>query len=586
MFKLFSYFGKKEWLYFGASLLLVVAQALLDLKLPDYMSSITALVQTEGSEMSAIWAEGGKMLLCALLSLLAAFATGYCASFVGASFARILRKKQFDRIEEYGLAEIKKFSISSLITRVTNDIVQVQMFLIRGIQLAVKAPVLAVIAITKINGKGDAFAIIAAIGVAIVMTTIVLLIVLVLPKFKIYQTLVDNLNRVTREGLTGVRVVRAYNAEAYQETKFEKSNKDITDTGIFIDRAMGFISPVISTVMAGMSLAIYWVGAILINEAGMMDKITIFSDTVVFTSYAVQVISAFLILVFVFIMYPRASVSYKRIDEVLSLESSIKSGTVKSDKTEEKGIVQFENVSFRYPDADECVIKNITFTAHPGETIAIIGSTGSGKSTIVNLLPRFYDVTEGKILIDGNDIRDLDLKYLRSKIGYVSQKAFLMKGTIAENITFGEKNGQKIQKSAVSKAIKIAQAEEFVNKMEKNIDSDIAQSGTNISGGQKQRLSIARALARDSEIYIFDDTFSALDYRTDKILRDALNKYTKHATKFIVAQRIGTIREADQILVIEQGKCVGIGKHEELLKNCKVYREIAESQLTKEELGE
>lgn len=569
---------------FILSLVFIVAQVFLDLKLPDYMSNITTMVQTAGSEISEILLEGGKMIACALLSLLAAFATGYCASYVGASFARTIREREFRRIEEYGMAEIKKFSISSLITRMTNDVMQVNMFLIRGIQMAVKAPVLAIVAIAKISGKGSEFSIITVIAVAIIVATIVFLMTTVIPKFKIFQTLVDNLNRVTREGLTGVRVVRAYNAEDYEERKFKKSNDDITDTGIFIDKRMAIISPVITTVLSGISLAIYWVGATLINEAGAMDKIGIFSDMVVFTSYAVQVISAFLLLVVVFIMYPRASVSYKRIDEILSLETSIRSGDIREDACSEQGIIQFENVSFKYPDADEYMIRNITFTAHPGETVAFIGSTGSGKSTIVNLIPRFYDVTEGKILVDGVDVRDYDLAYLRDKIGYISQKAFMFKGTILDNITFGAKDGKKPTEKSIKQALEVSQSSEFVDRLVEKENTDLAQGGTNVSGGQKQRLSIARAIARDPEIYIFDDTFSALDYKTDKILRKALDKNTKKATKLIVAQRIGTIRDADQIIVIDDGECVGIGKHEDLMKNCKVYKEIALSQLSKEEL--
>ena len=583
---MFKCFGKKEWTYFAVSILFILAQVWLDLKLPDYMSEITKLVQTEGSAMSDIWQQGAMMILCALGSLACAFVTGYCASFVGASFARNLRGKVYHKIESFSMAEIKKFSIPSLVTRCTNDIRQVQMFVIMGIQMAVKAPFMAAIAITKIANKGAEFSIITVIGVSIVVITIAILIVLVLPKFKIMQTLTDNLNRITRESLTGVRVVRAYNAESYQEKKFAKANNELTSTGMFAQRAMAVLSPTISAVMSGLSLAIYWVGAILINEAELTSKIEIFSNTVVFSSYAIQVITAFMLMVVVFIMYPRASVSMKRINEVLDTEASIKDGSIDHDVNDIKGKVEFKHVSFKYPDADDYVIKDITFTAEPGETVAFIGSTGSGKSTVVNLIPRFYDSTEGEVLVDDINIKDMNLAYLHNKIGYISQKAFMFKGTVNKNVAFGDKNGQKPTKDEIKKAIKIAQGQSFVEDMPEQYKSEIAQGGTNISGGQKQRLSIARAIARSPEIYIFDDSFSALDYKTDKLLRQELNKSTKNATKLIVAQRIGTIKEADKIVVLENGECVGIGKHQDLLKKCKVYREIAYSQLSAKELGE
>ena len=584
MFKILKNLTKKEVIFIIIAIVLIVGQVFLELKMPDYMSEITKLVQTEGSNMSEIIKYGVYMLLCSFGSLITAVATGYFASFVGVSFEKNLRKKVFDKVQNFGMEEIKNFSISSLITRSTNDVTRIKMLLVMGIQMLVKAPIMAVMAIIKILGKEWQFSIITAVGVVIVICLNMFLIIIAIPKFKKVQKLTDNLNGITRESLTGVRVVRAYNAEEYQENKFGKANTELTDTNMFVQKIMAIMSPTMSTVMSGLSLAIYWVGAVLINNAIGPDKITIFSNMVVFSSYAVQVIMSFMMLTMLFIIYPRAQVSVNRINEVLDTEEKIKYGKVNKDKNNLKGVVEFKNVSFKYPDAEEYILENINFKANKGETVAFIGSTGSGKSTLINLIPRFYDATEGEILIDGINVKELDEKYLNDKIGYVSQKAVLFKGSIKSNISFGKMKGKKVSDKNIDKALDISQSKEFVEKMQDGVNSEIAQGGTNVSGGQKQRLSIARAIAREPEIYIFDDTFSALDYKTDYVLRKELNQKTKDSTKFIVAQRIGTIKDADQIVVLDEGKVAGIGNHKELLKTCKVYQEIAESQLSKEEI--
>ncbi len=583
MFKLFKNFTKKDYLLIFISFIFILVQVWLDLKLPDYMSEITKLVQTEGSKMSAILENGGYMLLCAFGSLLSAILVGYISSNVSASFSKTIRKKLFNKVENLGIAEVKNFSTSSLITRTTNDITQIQMFISMGLQLLIKAPVTAIWAVTKILNKNIAWSAVTAIAVIILLVTILALMSIVMPRFKRVQKLTDKLNGVTRENLTGIRVVRAFNAEKYQEDKFSKVNNELTNTQLFNQKAFAIMQPVMYLVMYFLTLSIYFIGADLINKAMMSDKLSLFSDMVVFSSYSMQVIMSFLMLAMIFMMLPRASVSAKRINEVLDTELSIKDGEFNGN-TKETGTVEFKNVSFKYPDAEEYLLKDISFKANKGETVAFIGSTGSGKSSLINLIPRFYDATDGEVLVDGVDVKEYKQESLRNKISYVPQKATLFHGTVSSNVSFGDNGKGKIKAKKIEEAVRVAQAEEFVSKMDKTYDAAIAQGGTNVSGGQKQRLSIARAVARDPEIYIFDDSFSALDYKTDYILRKELKNYTKDATSLIVAQRIGTIMNADKILVLDNGKCVGMGTHKELLKTCDVYKQIALSQLSKEEL--
>ena len=583
MFKLFKNFTKKDYLLIFISFIFILVQVWLDLKLPDYMSEITKLVQTEGSKMSAILENGGYMLLCAFGSLLSAILVGYISSNVSASFSKTIRKKLFNKVENLGVAEVKNFSTSSLITRTTNDITQIQMFISMGLQLLIKAPVTAIWAVTKILNKNIAWSAVTALAVIILLVTILALMSIVMPRFKRVQKLTDKLNGVTRENLTGIRVVRAFNAEKYQEDKFSKVNNELTNTQLFNQKAFAIMQPVMYLVMYFLTLSIYFIGADLINKAMMSDKLSLFSDMVVFSSYSMQVIMSFLMLAMILMMLPRASVSAKRINEVLDTELSIKDGKFNGN-TKETGTVEFKNVSFKYPDAEEYLLKDISFKANKGETVAFIGSTGSGKSSLINLIPRFYDATDGEVLVDGVDVKEYKQESLRNKISYVPQKAILFHGTVSSNVSFGDNGKGKIKPKKIEEAVRVAQAEEFVSKMDKTYDAAIAQGGTNVSGGQKQRLSIARAVARDPEIYIFDDSFSALDYKTDYILRKELKNYTKDATSLIVAQRIGTIMNADKILVLDNGKCVGMGTHKELLKTCDVYKQIALSQLSKEEL--
>ena len=584
MLKLLKNLNKKDWLYAIICAILVVFQVWLELKMPDYMSTITQLVQTKGASIYDILREGGYMLLCALGSLVSAIIVGYFASNIAASFSMKTRKQVFTKVESLGMEEIKKFSTSSLITRTTNDITQIQMLIAMGLQLMIKAPITAVWAVTKILGKSIEWSAITAVAVVILLLTIIALMIIVVPKFKIVQSLIDKINTVTRENLTGIRVVRAFNAEKYQEDKFAEVNNKLTNQQLFNQKSFNILNPIMYLVMYFLTLAIYFVGALLIKDAGMGDKIVLFGDMIVFSSYAMQVIMSFLMLAMIFMMVPRASVSAKRINEVLDTEVTIKEGVVTSNNNSIKGTVEFKNVSFKYPDADEYILENISFTANTGETLAFIGSTGSGKSTLINLIPRFYDVTDGEILINGINVKDYNEEYLNTIIGYVPQKAVMFSGTVESNIAYGTGKNGKPNKKKIADAIKVSQAYEFVSKLDKKEKSHIAQGGTNVSGGQKQRLSIARTIAREPEIYIFDDSFSALDYKTDAILRKELKKYTKDATNLIVAQRIGTIMHADKIIVLDKGKCVSIGTHEELMKKCKVYKEIALSQVTKEEL--
>lgn len=575
---------KKDWLYVFISLIFIVVQVWLDLKLPDYMSKITTLVQTEGSAMSEIWVQGGYMLLCALGSLAAAVVTGFLASQIGSNFSRSLRSAMFTKVDSFSMEEINKFSTSSLITRSTNDVMQIQRLVTLGLQMIIKAPIMAVWAICKIWDKSLEWSLTTGGAVLILIVTILILILFVMPKFKKMQILTDNLTRVTRENLTGLRVVRAYNAESYQEEKFEKANVELTDTQVFTSRSMSILMPVMSLISSGLTLVIYWIGAYLIDAASIMDKLPIFSDMVVFTSYAMQVIMSFMMLTMLFIMLPRSVVSAKRINEVLDTSPTIIYGDRTEGKSGLTGEVTFNNVSFKYPGATDYVLKNINFTVHKGETIAFIGSTGSGKTTLINLVPRFYDATDGEILIDGVNIKEYSDKELHSKIGYVPQKSVMFKGTVRSNVAYGEGHESSFTEDEVKKAVSIAQATEFVEKMDDTYDASISQGGTNISGGQKQRLSIARAICRKPEIYIFDDSFSALDYKTDRVLRSAIKKETGGVTNMIVAQRIGTIMDADLIIVLDEGRIAGAGTHRELLKSCAVYQEIARSQLSKEEL--
>lgn len=584
MFKLLKKLRKKDLLLILVCAGLIVFQVWLDLKLPDYMSEITQLVQTEGNTMAEILTAGGKMLLCAFGSLAAAVIVGFFASYIAATFSKIIRKDIFEKVENFSEGEVKKFSTSSLITRTTNDVSQIEMLVAMGLQLIIKAPITAIWAVSKILGKSLTWSAVIGGGVLILLLTLTFLMIVVLPKFKIVQKLLDKINGITRENLTGIRVVRAFNAEDYQEKKFEETNSKLTKIQLFNQRTFGIIQPIMYLIMYFSTLAIYFIGAYVIDASLMSDKITIFGDMVVFSSYGMQVIMSFLMLAMIFIMYPRAAISADRINEVLDEDFAIKDGSVTKSDPKLTGTVEFKDVSFKYPDADEYILKDITFKAEKGETIAFIGSTGSGKSTLINLIPRFYDVTDGEIIIDGVNVKDYKLEYLHNKIGYIPQKAVIFSGSVSENVSYGESN-KKITKEDVVKAIEVAQGKEFVESMPDKYDSYLAQRGTNISGGQKQRISIARAIARRPEIYIFDDSFSALDYKTDFTLRRELKKYTKDATTFIVAQRIGTIMNADKIIVLDQGTCVGMGTHEELLKNCDVYKEIALSQLSEEELN-
>ena len=584
MFKLIKNFTKREWLLALMCLVLVVTQVWLELKMPDYMSEITKLVQTEGSQMKDILINGGYMLACALGSLIAAVITGYITSRISSNFSKTIRKKLFNKVEDLATQEVKQFSTSSLITRTTNDVTQIEMLIAMGLQLLIKAPITAVWAVTKILNKSWQWSAITAVAVAILMSTIAVLMVIVLPRFKKVQKLIDKLNGVTRENLTGIRVVRAFNAEQYQEEKFDKANNNLTNQQLFNQKVFAVMQPMMYIIMYMVTLSIYYVGAYLIKDAGMADKIQLFGDMVVFSSYAMQVIMSFLMLAMIFMMLPRAQVSANRINEVLDTEISIKDGKINTKTNNEVGTVEFKNVSFKYPDADEYLLKDISFKANKGDTVAFIGSTGSGKSTLINLIPRFYDATEGEVLVDGINVKEYTQEFLHDKVGYVPQKAVMFNGTVKSNISYGDNGKEKPTNEQIKKAIEVAQGTEFVEKMDGQYDAHMAQGGTNVSGGQKQRLSIARAIARNPEIYIFDDSFSALDYKTDSVLRKELKKYTSDATSLIVAQRIGTIMNADQIVVLDNGVIVGKGTHKELLKTCEVYKQIALSQLSKEEL--
>jgi len=588
MLRILKHLRWKEWLLVAACVVLIVGQVQLDLALPDYMSEITRLVQTEGSQMSDILLAGGKMLLCALGSMLLTVCTTFFTAQIASRFSARLRGEMYRKVVGFSNEEINRFSTASLITRTTNDISQLQMFFSFGMQSLIKAPIMAFIAVGKISTKSWEWSLLTGGVIAFVCVLLVFIMFYAVPRMKKMQTLTDNLNRITRENLTGLQVVRAYNAESYQEGKFAKANEEMTRNSQQANIAMSVMNPGMNLAMNGLTLGIYWIGAALISAiavtspAAMMERIGLFSDMVVFMQYAMQVIMAFLMLVMIFVMLPRVTVSAGRVNEVLDTKARIVDGKETQGKPGMKGEIEFRDVSFRYPDADGDAIHHISFTAHHGQTVALIGATGCGKSSIINLIPRLYDATSGQVLVDGVDVRDYTQDALRSKIGFVPQKAFLFSGTVSSNVGYGEDNASG---AAIRKAVAIAQAAEFVESPEVGYSGTVAQGGSNFSGGQKQRLSIARAVARDPEILVFDDSFSALDYKTDRALRQALRQQTGGTTNIIVAQRIGTIRDADCILVIEDGAIVGKGTHRELMESCKVYQEIAYSQLSKEELA-
>lgn len=588
MLRILKHLRWKEWLLVAACVVLIVGQVQLDLALPDYMSEITRLVQTEGSQMSDILLAGGKMLLCALGSMLLTVCTTFFTAQIASRFSARLRGEMYRKVVGFSNEEINRFSTASLITRTTNDISQLQMFFSFGMQSLIKAPIMAFIAVGKISTKSWEWSLLTGGVIAFVCVLLVFIMLYAVPRMKKMQALTDNLNRITRENLTGLQVVRAYNAENYQEGKFAKANEEMTRNSQQANIAMSVMNPGMNLAMNGLTLGIYWIGAALISAiavtspTAMMERIGLFSDMVVFMQYAMQVIMAFLMLVMIFVMLPRVTVSASRVNEVLDTKARIVDGKETQGKPGMKGEIEFRDVSFRYPDADGDTIHHISFTAHHGQTVALIGATGCGKSSIINLIPRLYDATSGQVLVDGVDVRDYTQDALRSKIGFVPQKAFLFSGTVSSNVGYGEDNASG---AAIRKAVAVAQAAEFVESPEVGYSGTVAQGGSNFSGGQKQRLSIARAVARDPEILVFDDSFSALDYKTDHALRQALREQTSGTTNIIVAQRIGTIRDADCILVIEDGAIVGKGTHRELMENCKVYQEIAHSQLSKEELA-
>lgn len=586
MFKLLKKLPTHDWLYVVICIGLIAAQVWLDITMPGYMNEITVLVETPGSAMSEVLQAGGMMMLCALGSLLGAVITSVFSARFGSDLAYSLRNAMFYKVQSFSMEEIGRFSTASLITRSTNDIQQVLMFIVMGMQMLIKAPLTAGWAIVKIADKQWQWTFSVAVAVVILLVVVGICISLTMPKFKMMQKLTDDLNRVTRENLTGLRVVRAYNAEGYQEAKFEGANDALTRTQLFTQRTMAFMMPSMQLLMSGLSLAVYWIGAYLLAQAAdPVGRIALFGDMMVFTQYGMQVVMSFMMLVMVFMVLPRASVSAKRINEVLDTEPTIHNGSKLDGENGVTGEVVFKNVSFSYPDAEEAVLRDISFTAKKGETVAFIGSTGCGKSTVINLVPRFYDVTEGQILIDGVDVREYDEHALRNKIAYVSQRATLFSGTIRSNVAYGDNGKPAPTEQELADAVETAQAKDFVEKLEDGYDGFVAQGGANFSGGQKQRLSIARAIARKAEIIIFDDSFSALDYKTDRALRKALDEKCADTTRLIVAQRIGTIRDADRIIVLDEGRIVGMGKHEELMQNCEVYRQIALSQLSKEELA-
>ena len=582
MYKLLKYTTKKERFYAVIALVFVIFGVWLDLKLPDYMREITQLVQTQGSQLGDVLNAGGKMIICALLSAGTTIVVGYTVAKVAAGFAKTLRKKVYCKTIDFGKEEISKFSNASLITRTTNDVMQIQMFIAMGLQAIARAPIMAAWAAFKIAGKNWQWTIATVVSVIILIMVMTTISCLVIPRFKVMQKLTDNLNKTSRENIVGIRVVHAYNAETYQQNKFKLANNELTNTQLFTTRSMSFLFPTVGLIMSGLTLAIYTIGVLIITDAAVPARLPLFSDMVVFSSYAMQIIMSFMMITVAFFIGPRAFVAAGRINEVLDTKIAIVPGKKTTVDYAKTGTVEFKNVTFKYPDAEHAVLRNISFSAKKGETIAIIGSTGSGKSSLVQLIPRLFDCTSGEILVDGENVCELDEHFLRKIVGYIPQKPFLFKGTIKSNITYGE--DEQPDDLKIEKALMISQANDFVKGLDKGLNSVVAQSGSNLSGGQRQRISIARAIYKSPEIFIFDDSFSALDYKTDSAVREALSRELVSATKIIVAQRIGTIMDADQILVIDDGHIVGHGKHSELLKTCKVYREIAESQLSEEEL--
>ncbi len=577
-----KYMNAKHWAAIAVCVVLVAIMVYLELEIPGYMTSITAQLTGMDTDMDVVLSDGGMMLACAFGSLVVSVVVGCLAAWIATSFSMRLRDLEYSAVQSFSLEEMNRFSTSSLITRSTNDITQIQMTTAMGLMIMIRAPIMAVWAITKILDKNWEWTVATAVGVVAIVTIISIVMLYAIPRFKRIQGLTDNVNRVTRENLSGIRVVRAYNAESYQEAKSEEANRELTDTNLSANRAMATMFPAMMLVMNGLSLAIYWIGATLIDAAAMQDQLVLFSDMVVFSSYAMQVVMSFIMLVMIFMILPRAMVASKRVQEVINTVPSIRDGP--GAEAPREGTVEFRNVSFRYPGTSGDVLHGVSFTASKGETVAIIGATGSGKTTAVDLIPRLYDATEGQVLVDGVDVREYRLQDLRDRIGYVPQKAFMFKGTIESNVRYGH-GSEASTEEQVRRAVGIAQAAEFVESKEGGYGSEVAQGGTNLSGGQRQRLSIARAVCRDPEIYIFDDSFSALDYRTDRVLREALRREVSGATMLIVAQRIGTIIDADRIVVLDDGEVVGMGRHEELLRTCPVYLDIARSQLSDEELG-
>ena len=580
-----KYLRAREWGAIAMCVVLIAFMVYLELEIPGYMSTITTEIVSPDTDMDVVYGDGGMMLLCAFGSLVVSIVVGGLAAWIATSFSRRLRDLEYSRVQSFSLEEMNRFSTSSLITRSTNDITQIQMTTAMGLMVMIRAPIMAVWAIMKILDKNWEWTVATAVAVVAIISVISVIMMYAIPRFKRIQGLTDNVNRVTRENLAGIRVVRAYNAEGYQETKSEKANAELTDTNLSANRAMAVMFPTMMLVMNGLALSIYWIGALLIDAASLpMDKMVLFSDMIVFSSYAMQIVMSFIMLVMIFMILPRAMVASKRIQEVINTEPSIRDGPGSAGDVPREGSVEFRNVSFRYPGTSGDVLHDVSFTASKGETVAFIGATGSGKTSVVNLIPRFYDASEGQVLVDGVDVRDYRLQDLRDRIGYVPQKAFMFKGTVDSNVRYGD-GSENVTEDQVRRAVRIAQATEFVEAKEGQYGSEVAQGGTNLSGGQKQRLSIARAVCRDPEIYIFDDSFSALDYRTDTTLRETLKNEIADATTLIVAQRIGTIMDADRIVVIDDGAVVGVGRHEELLRTCPVYLDIARSQFSDEELG-